>query len=47
MKYTLLNILFVITSLTSFAQESEIFAPEGIVLNGYDPVAIFKESKTI
>lgn len=47
MKYTLLNILLVVTSLTASAQQSEIFAPEGIAINGYDPVAIFKESKTV
>lgn len=47
MRYALLNILLVIASLTSFAQESVIFAPEGLALKGYDPVAIFKESKTV
>lgn len=47
MRHILFNILFVIASLTAFAQESEIFAPEGLAINGYDPVAIFRESKTI
>lgn len=47
MRYTLLSIFFVAASLTSFAQKSEIFAPEGLAIHGYDPVAILKESKTI
>jgi len=47
MRYILINIFLVVASLTSFAQESEIFAPEGMAINGYDPVAIFRESKTV
>lgn len=47
MKYAFLNIIFVVASLSSVAQESEIFAPEGLALRGYDPVAIFKESEAL
>lgn len=46
------NIFLAILSLMVFsfsttAQTSEIFAPAGIAINGYDAVAFFKDSKSV
>jgi YHS domain-containing protein len=36
-----------ITAVQAQAQQSEIFAPGGKAIKGYDPVAFFKESKPV
>lgn len=38
---------FTLTSLASFAQKSEIFAPKGKAIKGYDVVAFFKDAKPV
>lgn len=43
--YTTVLVLF--TILTTYAQKSEVFAPEGKAIKGYDPVAFFRESKPV
>ena len=40
-----LLILFAISS--TCAQKTEVFAPDGKAIKGYDPVAFFKESKPV
>ncbi|WDZ99466.1 YHS domain-containing (seleno)protein [Mucilaginibacter sp. SJ] len=36
-----------VTAVQAYAQQSEIFAPGGKAIKGYDPVAFFKESKPV
>lgn len=36
-----------VTAVQTYAQRSEIFAPGGKAIKGYDPVAFFKESKPV
>lgn len=43
--YTSVLVLF--TMLTAYAQKSEVFAPEGKAIKGYDPVAFFRASKPV
>jgi hypothetical protein len=43
--FTLTLILSVI--LSASAQKTEVFAPNGKAINGYDPVAFFKDSKPV
>ena len=43
--YTAALVLF--TMLTTYAQKSEVFAPAGKAIKGYDPVAFFRESKPV
>lgn len=40
-------VLVLFTMLTTYAQKSEVFAPAGKAIKGYDPVAFFKESKPV
>lgn len=48
MKKTIQTILIlVITANSVMAQKSEIFAPDGKALKGYDPVAFFTEGKPV
>ena len=48
MKRTIIIALLAFFSiLNAQAQKSEIFAPDGKALNGYDPVAFFKASKPV
>lgn len=37
----------IVLAFSSNAQTSEVFAPAGIAINGYDAVAFFKESKPV
>jgi hypothetical protein len=37
----------VLASFGLFAQQSEVFVKSGIAINGYDPVAYFKEGKAV
>lgn len=41
------SVLVVFTMLTTYAQKSEIFAPAGKAIKGYDAVAFFRESKPV
>lgn len=41
----MINVVFFIQVVT--AQSSEVFAPSGIAINGYDPVAFFIEGKPL
>ena len=43
--YTSVLILF--ATITASAQKSEIFAPAGKAIKGYDPVAFFREAKPV
>lgn len=39
--------MFLLAACTANAQKSEIFTPEGKAINGYDPVAFFREHKAV
>ena len=48
MKKNLFALAFVLLSVASAkAQKEEVFAPGGKAINGYDPVAFFKQSKPV
>jgi len=48
MKHNFIIVVFALFSVLSVkAQTSEIFAPGGKAIKGYDPVAFFKESKPV
>ena len=48
MKNLILGAFLIISSLVRVnAQKSEVFAPDGKAINGYDVVAFFKESKPV
>ena len=47
MKRFILLAAFILSASASYAQHSEIFAPEGKAIKGYDVVAFFKESKPV
>lgn len=42
-----LTILVLFSITTAFAQKSEVFAPDGKAIHGYDPVAYFTASKPV
>src|SRR5512139_3751066 len=45
---SLIGFFFLIAfSITSYSQKSEIYAPNGKAIKGYDPVAFFKESQPV
>lgn len=46
MKYSLVTLLIVF-GLTAGAQQTEIFAPKGIALNGYDVVSFYVNDKPV
>jgi len=41
------SVLVLLTTITASAQKSEIFAPAGKAIKGYDPVAFFREAKPV
>lgn len=43
----LILLILLLSGSYTYAQKSEIFAPEGIAIKGFDPVAFFKESKAV
>jgi YHS domain-containing protein len=43
----LLTVMVLFTAFAALAQKSEIFAPSGKAIKGYDPVAFFKVSKAV
>ncbi|WP_138478264.1 YHS domain-containing (seleno)protein [Dyadobacter bucti] len=47
MKRFILIAAFILSALGSYAQHSEIFAPDGKAIKGYDVVAFFKEGKPV
>lgn len=47
MKYILLYAALLLAPLLSMAQRSAVFAPKGIAIQGYDPVAFFTEHKPV
>ena len=47
MKKFILIVAFLLSALGSYAQHSEIFAPDGKAIKGYDVVAFFKEGKPV
>lgn len=47
MKRLILITTFILSALGSYAQHSEIFAPDGKAIKGYDVVAFFKEGKPV
>lgn len=47
MKHLLVSVLLLVIVSTAYSQQSEIFAPNGKAIKGYDPVAFFKTSKAI
>jgi YHS domain-containing protein len=46
-RFLIIAALAFITAVQAQAQQSEIFAPGGKAIKGYDPVAFFKESKPV
>jgi YHS domain-containing protein len=46
-RFLIIAALAFITAVQARAQQSEIFAPGGKAIKGYDPVAFFKESKPV
>lgn len=46
-RFLIIAALAFITTIQAHAQQSEIFAPGGKAIKGYDPVAFFKESKPV
>lgn len=46
-RFILSVVSFLVFSNSSIAQNSEIYAPSGIAINGYDAVAFFKDSKPV
>ena len=46
-RFLIIAALTFITAIQTYAQQSEIFAPGGKAIKGYDPVAFFKESKPV
>jgi len=46
-RFLIITALALVTAVQAYAQQSEIFAPGGKAIKGYDPVAFFKESKPI
>jgi YHS domain-containing protein len=46
-RFLIIAALAFITAIQVQAQQSEIFAPGGKAIKGYDPVAFFKESKPV
>jgi YHS domain-containing protein len=46
-RFLIIAALAFITTVQAQAQQSEIFAPGGKAIKGYDPVAFFKESKPV
>ena len=47
MKQIMLSLLASFLIVHGNAQQSEVFAPRGTAINGYDVVAFFKESKSV
>lgn len=47
MKRVLVSVLLLVVVSTTYGQKSEIFAPNGKAIKGYDPVAFFKVSKAV
>ena len=47
MNKLLFTAVLLLASLATFAQKSEIFAPKGKAIGGYDVVAFFKEAKPV
>ena len=47
MKLLFLTFVFVLTAVNSYAQKSEVFQKDGLAINGYDPVAFFRQSKAV
>lgn len=47
MKQLLISTLFLTIVSVSYAQRSEIFAPDGKAIKGFDVVAFFKQSKPV
>jgi len=45
MKNVVLSLFVALTSLITSAQKSEVFTKSGTAINGYDPVAYFKEGQ--
>jgi YHS domain-containing protein len=45
--FLIIAALAFVTAIQVHAQQSEIFAPGGKAIKGYDPVAFFKESKPV
>jgi YHS domain-containing protein len=46
-RFLIIAALAFVTAIQVHAQQSEIFAPGGKAIKGYDPVAFFKESKPV
>jgi YHS domain-containing protein len=46
-RFLIIAALALVTAIQVHAQQSEIFAPGGKAIKGYDPVAFFKESKPV
>lgn len=47
MKFIAILALILATAFTTSAQQSEIFAPDGKAIRGFDPVAFFTQSKPV
>lgn len=47
MKKTILMFAILITTVVSYAQTGEVFTTKAGAINGYDPVAYFKEGKPV
>ena len=47
MKRVLVSVLLLVVVSTTYGQKSEIFAPNGKAIKGYDPVSFFKVSKAV
>ena len=46
-RWILAAVLSFFGMLNGYAQQSEVFAPDGIAIKGYDPVAFFKAGKAV
>ncbi|WPU98192.1 YHS domain-containing (seleno)protein [Mucilaginibacter sp. cycad4] len=46
-RFLIIAVLAFVTAVQAYAQQSEIFAPGGKAIKGYDPVAFFTESKPV
>ncbi len=47
MKRILISVVLSVIIVVTYGQRSEVFAPDGKAIKGYDPVAFFKASKAV
>ncbi len=47
MKRILISVVLSVIIIVTYGQRSEVFAPDGKAIKGYDPVAFFKASKAV